>query len=119
MGKCVLLRHGESTWNAENRFTGWTDVDLSPTGRTEAARAGQTLQDSGYAFDVAFTSVLTRAIRTLWIALDVMEVLWTPIHHSCLLAFLPRNPSANAARSFRCRAFTPARKGSPPTRFVI
>ena len=80
--KCVLLRHGESTWNAENRFTGWTDVDLSPTGRTEAARAGQTLQDSGYAFDVAFTSVLTRAIRTLWIALDVMDVLWTPIHHS-------------------------------------
>ena len=82
MGICVLLCHGESTWNAENRFTGWTDVDLSPTGRTEAARAGQTLQDSGYAFDVAFTSVRTRAIRTLWITLEIMDVLWTPIHHS-------------------------------------
>ena len=82
MGACVLLRHGESTWNAENRFTGWTDVDLSQTGRIEAKCAGQTLKDSGYAFDVAFTSVLTRAIRTLWIALDVMDVLWTPIHHS-------------------------------------
>ena len=70
MVKCVLLRHGESTWNAENRFTGWTDVDLSQTGRSEAKRAGQTLKECGYSFDVAFTSVLKRAIRTLWIALD-------------------------------------------------
>ena len=82
MGKCVLLRHGESTWNEENRFTGWTDVDLSRKGRTEAKRAGQTLRESGYSFDVAFTSVLTRAIRTLWITLDEMDLLWTPIHHS-------------------------------------
>ena len=82
MGKCVLLRHGESTWNAENRFTGWTDVDLSQRGRIEAKRAGQTLKASGYSFDVAFTSVLKRAIRTLWIVLDELDVMWTPIHHS-------------------------------------
>ena len=82
MGKCVLLRHGESTWNAENRFTGWTDVDLSQTGLTEAKCAGQTLKDRGYSFDVAFTSVLKRAIRTLWIVLDELDVMWTPIHHS-------------------------------------
>jgi 2,3-bisphosphoglycerate-dependent phosphoglycerate mutase len=78
----VLLRHGESTWNAENRFTGWTDVDLSQQGRIEAKRAGQTLKASGYFFDVAFTSVLKRAIRTLWIVLDELDVMWTPIHHS-------------------------------------
>ena len=82
MVKCVLLRHGESTWNAENRFTGWTDVDLSPRGLTEAKRAGQTLKERGYSFDVAFTSVLKRAIRTLWIVLDELDVMWTPIHHS-------------------------------------
>jgi 2,3-bisphosphoglycerate-dependent phosphoglycerate mutase len=82
VGKCVLLRHGESTWNAENRFTGWTDVDLSQRGRIEAKRAGQTLKASGYSFDVAFTSVLKRAIRTLWIVLDELDVMWTPIHHS-------------------------------------
>jgi 2,3-bisphosphoglycerate-dependent phosphoglycerate mutase len=82
IGKCVLLRHGESTWNAENRFTGWTDVDLSQKGMSEAKRAGQTLRASGYSFDVAFTSVLKRAIRTLWIVLDELDVMWTPIHHS-------------------------------------
>jgi 2,3-bisphosphoglycerate-dependent phosphoglycerate mutase len=82
MVKCVLLRHGESTWNAENRFTGWTDVDLSQKGLTEAKRAGQTLKASGYSFDVAFTSMLKRAIRTLWIVLDELDVMWTPIHHS-------------------------------------
>ena len=67
MYKVVLLRHGESTWNKENRFTGWTDVDLSERGLAEAKRAGQLLKEEGYAFDVAFTSVLKRAIRTLWI----------------------------------------------------
>ena len=82
MVKCVLLRHGESTWNAENRFTGWTDVDLSPRGLTEVKRAGQTLKERGHSFDVAFTSVLKRAIRTLWITLDELDVMWTPIHHS-------------------------------------
>ena len=82
MGACVLLRHGESTWNAENRFTGWTDVDLSQQGLTEAKRAGQTLKERGYSVDVAFTSVLKRAIRTLWITLDELDVMWIPIHHS-------------------------------------
>ena len=82
MVKCVLLRHGESAWNEANRFTGWTDVDLSPKGLTEATRAGQTLKERGYAFDVAFTSVLKRAIRTLWITLDAMDLMWIPIHHS-------------------------------------
>jgi 2,3-bisphosphoglycerate-dependent phosphoglycerate mutase len=79
MHKLVLLRHGESTWNRENRFTGWTDVDLSERGLAEAREAGNLLRDGGYAFDVAFTSVLTRAIRTLWIALDVLDELWIPV----------------------------------------
>jgi len=82
IAKIVLLRHGESAWNEENRFTGWTDVDLSQQGLAEAKRAGQTLKEHGYSVDVAFTSVLKRAIRTLWIALDEMDVMWTPIHHS-------------------------------------
>ena len=69
----VLLRHGESTWNKENRFTGWTDVDLSEKGREEALAAGQLLKQEGYVFDVAYTSVLKRAIRTCWIALDELE----------------------------------------------
>jgi 2,3-bisphosphoglycerate-dependent phosphoglycerate mutase len=77
--KLVLLRHGESTWNKENRFTGWTDVDLSERGREEAREAGRLLKDAGYEFDVAFTSVLTRAIRTLGIALDVLGQLWIPV----------------------------------------
>jgi 2,3-bisphosphoglycerate-dependent phosphoglycerate mutase len=75
----VLLRHGESTWNQENRFTGWTDVDLSDKGRTEAAEAGRLLKEGGYVFDVAFTSVLKRAIRTLWIALDTLDLMWIPV----------------------------------------
>ena len=79
MYKLVLLRHGESTWNKENRFTGWTDVDLSDTGREEAKKAGELLKEGGYVFDVAFTSVLTRAIRTLFIALDVLGLLWIPV----------------------------------------
>jgi len=82
MYKVVLLRHGESTWNLENRFTGWTDVDLSERGTAEAHRAGLLLKADGYVFDVAFTSVLKRAIRTLWIALDEMDLMWIPIHHS-------------------------------------
>jgi len=79
MMKLVLLRHGESTWNKENRFTGWTDVDLSERGRVEAKAAGQLLKDGGYTFDVAFTSVLKRAIRTLWIALDELDLMWIPV----------------------------------------
>jgi 2,3-bisphosphoglycerate-dependent phosphoglycerate mutase len=79
MYKLVLLRHGESTWNRENRFTGWTDVDLSAVGVEEARAAGRLLKSSGYEFDIAFTSVLKRAIRTLWIALDELDRLWLPI----------------------------------------
>ncbi len=82
MKKLVLLRHGESTWNKENRFTGWTDVDLSDKGRQEAREAGEVLRDGGYVFDVAYTSVLKRAIRTLWTALDVMDLMWIPVHRS-------------------------------------
>jgi 2,3-bisphosphoglycerate-dependent phosphoglycerate mutase len=82
MHKLVLLRHGESVWNKENRFTGWTDVDLSEQGLEEAHAAGQLLKESGFAFDVAYTSVLKRAIRTLWIALDEMNLMWIPVHNS-------------------------------------
>ncbi|MCW5619981.1 MAG: 2,3-diphosphoglycerate-dependent phosphoglycerate mutase [Burkholderiales bacterium] len=82
MHKLVLLRHGESVWNKENRFTGWTDVDLSERGREEAREAGRLLRSEGFTFDVAFTSVLKRAIRTLWMALDEMDLMWIPIHHS-------------------------------------
>ena len=82
MHKLVLLRHGESTWNQENRFTGWTDVDLSERGREEAREAGRLLKEGGYVFDVAYTSVLKRAIRTLWIALDALDQLWIPVDKS-------------------------------------
>jgi 2,3-bisphosphoglycerate-dependent phosphoglycerate mutase len=75
----VLLRHGESTWNKENRFTGWTDVDLSERGREEAAEAGKLLREGGYVFDQAYVSVLKRAIRTLWIALDQLDQMWIPV----------------------------------------
>ncbi len=78
MYEVVLLRHGESTWNKENRFTGWTDVDLSDKGVAEAHDAGKLLKQSGFAFDLAYTSVLTRAIRTLWIVLDEMNLMWVP-----------------------------------------
>jgi 2,3-bisphosphoglycerate-dependent phosphoglycerate mutase len=77
--KLVLLRHGESTWNQENRFTGWTDVDLSDRGREEARDAGRLLRESGYQFDVAYTSVLRRAIRTLWFVLDALDLMWIPV----------------------------------------
>ena len=82
MHKLVLLRHGESTWNKENLFTGWTDVDLSERGTEEAHEGGRVLLKEGYTFDVAYTSVLKRAIRTLWIALDEMDLMWIPIHNS-------------------------------------
>ncbi|MGE3277577.1 MAG: 2,3-diphosphoglycerate-dependent phosphoglycerate mutase [Vicinamibacterales bacterium] len=79
MHTVVLLRHGESTWNRENRFTGWTDVDLSEKGREEALEAGRLLKDGGYVFDRAYTSVLKRAIRTCWMALDELDLLWIPV----------------------------------------
>jgi len=82
MYRVVLLRHGESDWNRENRFTGWTDVDLSDTGRAEAKAAGLILKAEGYGFDRAFTSVLKRAIRTLWIVLDEMDLMWIPVERS-------------------------------------
>jgi len=80
--KLVLIRHGESTWNKENRFTGWTDVDLSAKGREEAHEGGRVLKAEGYTFDVAYTSVLRRAIHTLWTVLDEMELEWIPVHRS-------------------------------------
>jgi 2,3-bisphosphoglycerate-dependent phosphoglycerate mutase len=80
MYKVVLLRHGESTWNLENRFTGWTDVDLSPRGMEEAVRCPKLLTEARLTFDVAYTSVLKRAIRTLWVVLDGMDLMWIPVH---------------------------------------
>lgn len=82
MYKLVLLRHGESDWNKQNRFTGWTDVDLSEAGIKEATEAGAVLKKEGYTFDVAYTSVLKRAIRTLWITLDQMDLMWIPVYRS-------------------------------------
>jgi len=82
MYRLVLLRHGESVWNRENRFTGWTDVDLSEKGRTEAHEAGQLMAAEKFEFDVAHTSVLKRAVRTLWIAMDAMDLLWVPVYRS-------------------------------------
>jgi len=80
--KLVIVRHGESTWNKENRFTGWTDVDLSEKGRQEAKEGGEVLKKDGYVFDVAYTSVLKRAIRTLWTILDELDQMWIPVHRS-------------------------------------
>ena len=82
MFKLVLMRHGESQWNLENRFTGWTDVDLTEKGREEARKAGELLKAEGYDFDIAYTSVLRRAIHTLWIALDAMERMYLPVKNS-------------------------------------
>jgi len=82
MPSLVLLRHGESTWNKENRFTGWTDVDLSEAGLVEAHEAGRLLREESFRFDVAHTSVLKRAIRTLWIALDELDQMWCPVRNS-------------------------------------
>ena len=80
--KLVLLRHGESQWNRENRFTGWVDVDLSPKGIEEARDAGRLLRTEGYRFDLAYTSVLKRAIRTLWIGLEELDQMWLPVEKS-------------------------------------
>jgi 2,3-bisphosphoglycerate-dependent phosphoglycerate mutase len=82
MFKLVLLRHGQSQWNLENRFTGWTDVDLTPVGIGEAREAGRLMKGQGYRFDIAFTSVLKRAIRTLWLALDELDQMWLPVEKS-------------------------------------
>jgi 2,3-bisphosphoglycerate-dependent phosphoglycerate mutase len=82
MHKIVLLRHGESVWNKENRFTGWTDVELSEKGMSEAIAAGQLLKSQGFAFDIAYTSMLQRAIKTLWTVLEQMDRMWIPIEHS-------------------------------------
>jgi 2,3-bisphosphoglycerate-dependent phosphoglycerate mutase len=82
MHKLVLMRHGESQWNLENRFTGWTDVDLTDTGREQARRAGELLKEKGFEFDLACTSVLKRAIRTLWIALDAMDRMYIPVQNN-------------------------------------
>lgn len=82
MYKLVLMRHGQSQWNLENRFTGWTDVDLTEQGRAEAAKAGELLKKEGYGFDIAFTSVLKRAVRTLWITLDKLDEMWIPVQNS-------------------------------------
>jgi 2,3-bisphosphoglycerate-dependent phosphoglycerate mutase len=82
MYKIVLMRHGESTWNLENRFTGWVDVDLTEKGVAEARHAGKLLQKAGFTFDLAYSSVLKRAIRTLWVTLDEMDLMWLPIVHS-------------------------------------
>src|SRR5450756_839247 len=94
MHKLVLIRHGESTWNLDNRFTGWTDVDLTPTGIEQARQAGRLLKAEGFEFDVAYTSVLKRATRTLWHVLDELDRTWLPVvnswrlnerHYGCLL----------------------------------
>lgn len=82
MYKLVLLRHGQSTWNQENRFTGWTDVDLTEQGRQEAIAAGHLLHSEGFQFDLAYTSMLKRAIRTLWMVLDEMELMWIPVRRA-------------------------------------
>ncbi len=80
MHKLVLLRHGESEWNQENRFTGWHDVDLTAKGEEEGRRSGQLLKDEGFAFDVVYTSLLKRAIRTMWLALEELDQTWVPVH---------------------------------------
>ncbi|MEA9600042.1 2,3-diphosphoglycerate-dependent phosphoglycerate mutase [Polynucleobacter sp. AP-Sanab-80-C2] len=82
MKQLVLIRHGESAWNLENRFTGWADVDLTPKGAEQALAAGQSLKKAGYEFDIAYTSVLRRAIRTLWHIQDSMDLMWIPVVHS-------------------------------------
>jgi 2,3-bisphosphoglycerate-dependent phosphoglycerate mutase len=82
IGQLVLVRHGQSDWNAKNLFTGWTDVDLTAQGEREARAAGRTLAEAGLTFDIAFTSVLTRAIRTLWLVLDEMQLMWIPVENS-------------------------------------
>lgn len=105
MYKLVLLRHGESIWNRENRFTGWTDVDLTEAGIEEARAAGRILKEKGFVFDVAFTSVLKRAIRTLWIVMEEMDQMWLPVKNSWRLnermyGFLQGLNKAETARKY-------------------
>ena len=109
MMRLVLLRHGESTWNKENRFTGWTDVDLTDKGREEAREAGRLMAAEGFEFDVAYTSVLKRAIRTLWIALDEMDMLWIPVHR---VVAAQRAPLRRAAGAEQGRDRREARRGA-------
>ena len=111
MTKLVLLRHGESVWNKENRFTGWTDVDLSDRGRQEARDAGLLLKEGGYTFDTAYTSVLKRAIRTLWIALDALDLMWIPVTKSWRL-----NERHYGALQELNKAETAARHGEAQTK---
>ena len=111
MHKVVLLRHGESTWNRENRFTGWHDVDLTERGRDEAREAGRLLKEGGYVFDVAFTSVLKRAIKTLGIALDTLDQLWIPVTKSWKL-----NERSYGALQGLNKAETAARHGEAQTK---
>ena len=111
MHKLVLLRHGESTWNQENRFTGWTDVDLSDRGRNEAAEAGRLLRSGGYVFDMAYTSVLKRAIRTLWMALEELDSMWIPVAKSWRL-----NERHYGALQGLNKAETAARHGDAQTK---
>ena len=95
MHRLVLLRHGESAWNRENRFTGWTDVPLSEKGVAEATAAGALLKQEGFSFDMAFTSVLKRAIKTLWLVLEEMDLMWIPIRNSWKLNERPNNSCLN------------------------
>jgi 2,3-bisphosphoglycerate-dependent phosphoglycerate mutase len=111
MHKVVLLRHGESTWNKENRFTGWHDVDLTERGRDEAREAGRLLKEGGYAFDVAYTSVLKRAIKTLGIALDTLDQLWIPVVKSWKL-----NERSYGALQGLNKAETAAKHGEAQTK---
>jgi 2,3-bisphosphoglycerate-dependent phosphoglycerate mutase len=111
MHKVVLLRHGESTWNQENRFTGWTDVDLTEKGRQEAADAGRLLKTEGFTFDLAFTSVLRRALRTLWITCDELDLLWIPVEKSWRL-----NERHYGALQGLNKAETAAKHGEEQTR---
>ncbi|MFN9480854.1 MAG: 2,3-bisphosphoglycerate-dependent phosphoglycerate mutase, partial [Betaproteobacteria bacterium] len=108
MIKLVLMRHGESQWNLENRFTGWTDVDLTARGRDEAHAAGELLKREGYGFDIAYTSLLKRAIRTLWIALDALDQMYLPVVHSWRL-----NERHYGALQGLDKAETAARYGEP------
>lgn len=111
MHRVVLLRHGESTWNKENRFTGWHDVDLTDRGRNEAREAGRLLKEGGYAFDLAFTSVLKRAIKTLGIALDTLDQLWIPVTKSWKL-----NERSYGALQGLNKAETAAKHGEEQTK---
>jgi len=111
MHKVVLLRHGESTWNKENRFTGWHDVDLTERGRDEAREAGRLLKEGGYAFDVAYTSVLKRAIKTLGITLDTLDQLWIPVIKSWKL-----NERSYGALQGLNKAETAAKHGEAQTK---